>query len=269
MQLQLNDWRSDGVTVVRIEIDPEEMTRYIAPAVAILGDSAAALGALAERLPAHNARRPSRTGELTERRARSLQKLRAAMLPQFEYLDAIRAELPDDGIFVDDVTQLGHVARLHFPTYLPRTYLSPAYQGTLGWGLATALGAKVAFPERAVVSISGDGGFLFTVQELATAVLHDIRVVFVVMNDNAYGNIRRTQTEAFDQRYIASDLHNPDFVKLAESFGLEGRRAHTPAELREHLRAGFRANGPVLIEVPVGEMPSPLPFLRPPPVVRV
>jgi acetolactate synthase I/II/III large subunit len=269
LQIQLNDWRSDaGIKIVRIDIDPEEIGRFAAPAVGILGDAADALTRLAARLGTYNSARPSRLEEMRERRSRSLHKLRAEMQPQFDFLDAIRAELPDDGIFVDDVTQLGHVARLHFPTYQPRTYLSPAYQGTLGWGPATALGAKAAFPDRAVVSISGDGGFLFTVQELATAVQHDIRVVFVVVNDNAYGNVRRTQTDKYNDRFIATDLVNPDFVKLAESFGMEGRRVHSPAELGEHLRAGFRADGPVLIEVPVGVLPDPLPFLRPPPVVR-
>jgi acetolactate synthase-1/2/3 large subunit len=253
---------------VRIDIDPEEIGRFAPPAIGILGDATDALTRLAERLGPYNSARPSRIDEMNGRRARSMQKLRAALQPQFDYLDAIRAELPDDGIFVDDVTQLGHVARLHFPTYAPRTYLSPAYQGTLGWGPATALGAKAAFPNRAVVSISGDGGFLFTVQELATAVQHDLRVVFVVVNDNAYGNVRRTQVDKYNDRFIATDLVNPDFVKLAESFGMEGRRAHSPAELRAQLRAGFRASGPVLIEVPAGVLPDPLPFLRPPPVIR-
>lgn len=269
LQLQFNDWRTDaGIKIIRIDIDPEEIGRFAAPTVGILGDAADALTQLAARLGAYNTSRPSRLEEMIGRRSRSLQKLRAAMQPQFEYLDAIRAELPDDGIFVDDVTQLGHVARLHFPSYQPRTYLSPAYQGTLGWGPATALGAKVAFPDRAVVSVSGDGGFLFTVQELATAIQHDIRVVFVVVNDNAYGNVRRTQTDKYNDRFIATELVNPDFVKLAESFGMEARRAHSPTELRGHLREGFRAEGPVLIEVPVGVLPDPLPFLRPPPVVR-
>jgi acetolactate synthase-1/2/3 large subunit len=269
LQIQLNDWRTDaGIKIVRIDIDPEEIGRFTAPTVGILGDAAEALTRLAERLGTYNSVRPSRIEEMNGRRARSLQKLRSALGPQFEYLDAIRAELPDDGIFVDDVTQLGHVARLHFPTYQPRTYLSPAYQGTLGWGPATALGAKAALPDRAVVSISGDGGFLFTVQELATAVQHDIRVVFVVVNDSAYGNVRRTQIDKYNDRFIATDLVNPDFVKLAESFGMEGRRAHSPAELRGQLREGFRAGCPVLIEVPVGVLPDPLPFLRPPPVAR-
>ncbi len=120
--------------------------------------------------------------------------------------------------------------------YRPRTYLASAYQGTLGWGVATAIGAKAAQPDVPLVAISGDGGFMFNVQELASAVQHNIPVVIVLMNDGAFGNVRRFQVEAFGNRIIASDLKNPDFMKLADSFGVMGLRATTPDELRVQLR---------------------------------
>jgi acetolactate synthase-1/2/3 large subunit len=158
---------------------------------------------------------------------------------------------------VDEVTQVGFAARLAMPVYKPRTFLSPGYQDNLGWGYATALGAQHARPDVPVLSINGDGGFLFTGNELATAVRHRIPLVAIVFADGAFGNVRRIQQERFGNRLIACDLANPDFVKYAESFGAAGRRARSPADLGVALKAAFVAREPTLIEVPVGPMPSP------------
>jgi acetolactate synthase-1/2/3 large subunit len=178
-------------------------------------------------------------------------------------LDAIRAELPEDGIFVDEVTQLGFAARLAFPVYKPRTFLSPGYQDPLGWGFATALGAQDARRDVPVLAISGDGGFMFTATELATAMQHRIPLVTVVFNDGAFGNVRRIQQERFGNRLIASDLTNPDFVAYGKSFGAEAVRVRTPEELRTTLRRAFvHRDGPTLVEVPVGALPSPWEFIH-------
>ena len=155
----------------------------------------------------------------------------AKLAPQRAFLDAIRAELPEDGIFVDEVTQMGFAARLAFPVYKPRTFLSPGYQDNLGWGFATALGAQHARPDVPVVAISGDGGFMFTANELATAMRHRIPLVTVVFADGAFGNVRRIQAEQYGNRLIACDLANPDFVRFAESFGAAAERATDPAAL--------------------------------------
>jgi acetolactate synthase-1/2/3 large subunit len=189
-----------------------------------------------------------------------LQKL----APQLAFLDAIRAELPEDGIYVDEVTQVGFAARLALPVYKPRTFLSPGYQDNLGWGYATALGAQAARPDVPVLSINGDGGFLYTGNELATAMRHHIPLVAIVFVDGAFGNVRRIQEEQFGNRLIASDLANPDFAKYAESFGAAGRKARGPAELRRALREAFAAREPTLIEVPVGPLPSPWEFIHMP-----
>ena len=182
--------------------------------------------------------------------------------PQLSYLAAIRAELPEDGIFIDEVTQVGFVSRLAFPVHRPRTYVSPGYQDNLGYGFATALGAQDARRDVPVLSISGDGGFLFTANEMATAVRHRIPLVTIVFNDGAFGNVRRIQQERYGNRLIASDLANPDFVAFAESFGAAAMRAKTPDDLRQALRRAFaRRDGPTLIEVPVGAMPSPWEFI--------
>ena len=176
-------------------------------------------------------------------------------------LDAIRAELPDDGIYVEDLTQVGYVGRLAFPVYRPRTYIHSGYQGTLGFSYATALGAKVARPDVPVVSVSGDGGFMYNVQELSTAALHGIDAVAIVFADGAYGNVRRMQKEDYGNRLIAVDLLNPNFPKMAESYGIAGVRATSPDALRRELAAALKRRGPSLIEVPVGEMPDPWPTL--------
>ena len=198
---------------------------------------------------------------MRERHARMRQRL-ARLEPQLSYLAAIRAELPEDGLFIDEVTQVGFASRLAFPVYRPRTYISPGYQDNLGYGFATALGVQDARRDVPVVSISGDGGFLFTANEMATAVRHRIPLVTIVFSDGAFGNVRRIQEERYGNRLIACDLANPDFVAFAESFGAAAMRANSPEELRHALRRALaRRDGPTLIEVPVGIMPSPWEFI--------
>jgi acetolactate synthase-1/2/3 large subunit len=268
MLIEFRQWGIDkSLKIVRIDADAKEHGRLHKPTVALTGDAAPILRRLLETLPSHNTKRVSRRAEMTARQAAWNKRLREAIGPQMAYLDAIRAELPEDGILVDEVTQMGFAARLAFPVYKPRTFLSPGYQDNLGWGFATALGAQDARRDVPVVSISGDGGFMFTANEMATAVRHRIPLAAIVFNDGAFGNVRRIQQERFGNRLIASDLTNPDFVKFAESFGAAGERARNPAELRAALRRALaRRDGPTLIEVPVGSFPSPWPFIFMPPV---
>ena len=134
---------------------------------------------------------------------------------------------------------------------------SLSYFGNLGYAYPLALGAKVAQPGRTVVAISGDGGFLYNSQELATAVKYGINAIVIVFNDNAYGNVLRDQVNRFEGRIIGSKLHNPDFVKLAEAYGAMGIKTAGPQELGSALERAILADVPVLIEVPVGPMPSP------------
>jgi acetolactate synthase-1/2/3 large subunit len=252
----------DDLAVIRVDADPAEPERFLRPAAALIGDAKPILRRLIEALPTHN--RPSRRPEMQERQAKTRKRL-DKLAPQIGFLDAIRAELPEDGIFVDEVTQIGFAARLLLPVYRPRTFLSPGYQDNLGWGFATALGAQHARSDVPVLSISGDGGFLFTSNELATAIRHRIALTVVVFNDGAFGNVRRIQEEHFGNRVIASDLANPDFVRYAQSFGAQAERVRDPAGLRAALKRAFRRrDGPTLIEVPVGPMPSPWEFIHMP-----
>ncbi|HEY3912762.1 MAG TPA: thiamine pyrophosphate-dependent enzyme [Stellaceae bacterium] len=258
-------WGVDrDLKLVRIDIDPVEITRYFKPALGIVADARAGLAALHTALGRHAPSRSSRQDELDALKAATLAGLDQRLGPQCEYLRAIRAELPDDGIYVEDLTQVGYVGRMAFPVYQPRTYIHSGYQGTLGFGFATALGAKVGHPDVPVVSVSGDGGFMFNVQELSTAVRHGIDIVAIVFADGAYGNVRRMQKEDYGNKLVGVDLLNPHFPKLAESFGAAGVRTTTPDGLRRELAAALKRRGTTLIEVAVGEMPDPWKVLIPP-----
>lgn len=259
---QMNFGVDPGLKIVRIDADPEEIDRIRRPQVGIVADAATALRALIDALPKHNKKRTSRRDEIGALKAEFLAEANRRFAPQAAYIAALRAELPENGIFVDEVTQIGHVIRLFWEAYAPRSFLTPAYQGTLGWGVATALGAKAACPDRPVVCIAGDGGFMFNVQELASAVRHNLAVTFVVFNDNAFGNVRRSQKEDYGNRVIGSDLVNPDFMKLADSFGIAHERCASADSLRPALRRAIASNKPALIECPVGEMPNPFGLLR-------
>jgi acetolactate synthase-1/2/3 large subunit len=251
-------WGVDSdLKLIRIDIDPTEITRIMKPALGIVADAKPALAALHRALNRRNPKRASRKEELEALKSRSLAKLADNLGPQCEYLGAIRAELPDDGVYVEDLTQVGYVGRVAFPIYHPRTYIHSGYQGTLGSGFATALGAKVGRPDLPVVSVSGDGGFMYNVQELSTAVKHGIDIVAIVFADGAYGNVRRMQKEDYGNRLIGVDLHNPQFPQMAESFGAAGVRTTTPDGLRRELAAALKRRGTTLIEVAVGEMPDP------------
>ena len=262
LQMMRWQWRPAGLKVLRIDIDPTEMVR-LKPDHAVIGDAAEATAAITAALCDHA---PDRTAAFQAIKDKA-HTAAHAIQPQMRYLDAIRRALPRDGFFVEEVSQMGFTARFGFPVYGPRQYVTCAYQDNLGFGYNTALGVKIANPDKAVVSISGDGGFMFGVQELATAMHHRIGVIAVIVNNNAYGNVRRDQTNVFDGRILGADLTNPDFVALAQSFGMPAERAETPGQLEQAITTALANGGPALIEVPVetGSETSPWQFLHPAP----
>jgi acetolactate synthase-1/2/3 large subunit len=254
---------SNGPKLIRIDIDPAEMRRF-EPDVAIVADAAAGCRSLVDALARCVEPDAGRRAEIAAAKrvaAAAFERIQ----PQTAYLQAIRAALPRDGIVVPELSQVG------FTTYTgalaivaPRTYISEGFQGTLGFGFPTALGAKVAHPGKAVVSITGDGGFMFGLQELATAAQYGIATVTLVFNNHSYANVLRDQELQFGGRTIGSRLQNPDFVKLAESFGVASRRVTNPDELRRALEAELAAARPALIEIALepGTETSPWPFIH-------
>ncbi|AXS39685.1 thiamine pyrophosphate-dependent enzyme [Breoghania sp. L-A4] len=248
--------------LIRIDIDPSEMLR-LRPHAPIVADSAAGAGALLDallRAKPDAARRPAIAAAKEEARAAI-----ATVTPHVDYLAVIRETLPRDGIFVEELCQAGFASYFAYPVFAPRTYISAGYQGTLGFGFQTALGVKAAHPETPVISITGDGGFLFGVQELATAKQYGLNLVTVLFNNNAYGNVKRDQQVGFGGRLIGSELVNPDFMMLAASFGIEAHRVTSPEELKPVLAAALAADAPVLIEVTVdpADEVAPWPFIHP------
>jgi len=262
----LQHWGTDpDLKVVRIDIDAEELTRLGTPTAGLLGDSRVVLSELISALQPKVATRASAHPEIAQAKATLAAEIDQVQ-PQSAFLQAIRSVLPRDGIFCDEITQCGFASWYAFPVFAPRQHINCGYQGTLGYGYATALGVKVAHPQRAVVSIAGDGGFMFNVQELATAVQYGIGLKTIVFNSGNFGNVQRQQREWFGNRLIGSDLRNPDFVALAEAFGAAGYRADSPATLARLLERTLAEPGPALIEVPVGDMSTPWRHIIMPPV---
>lgn len=249
-------WPAGRARFVHINIDAADMTAPRAPDVAIAADAAHALAALEERLR-------SRTAFTHEQAARVKAWAQAQIdriEPQAAYIRAMRDALPEDGIFVNELTQVGYLSRIAFPVHAPRTYIGPGYQGTLGYGFPVALGAAVGGAGRRVLSITGDGGFGWNLQELATARRYNLPVTLVVFNDGHYGNVRAIQKREFGAE-VAVDLCNPDFQLLARAFGIPSEQVDSPAALGAAIKASL-SGGPALIEVKMGEVPSPWHLLR-------
>ena len=246
-----------GQKVVQIDIDPEELGRNWDNTYGVAGDARTVMAQIdAELSSTMTEERPSFAADAAALRAhRAATALRPE--PQESLLAAVRAAVPEDGILISGMTQMGYYARAFWPTYEPRTFITSSYSGNLGYAYPTALGAKVAQPDRPVVALCGDGGFLFNSQELATAVQHGINVVAVVFNDNAFGNVLRDQVNRFEGRVVGAELHNPDFVKLAEAYGARGVRVEGPEALESAIREAITIDAPSLIEVPVQMMPTP------------
>ena len=226
-----------GQRIIQLDVDPEEIGRNHPNTTGLLGDAKATLEALLERLRAAG---PPRASLKAEREAlRAKVATIATQEPQTSILKALRAGTPEDGIFIAGMTQVGYYSRPVWPVYRPRTYLSSSYSGNLGFEYPLALGAKVAQPDRAVVSVSGDGGFLYNAQEMSTAMSYKINAVHVVFNDNAYGNVARDLDEDWGGNFGAA-LHNPDFMKLADAFGVHGMRAKEPTQVGALVRSAVQ-----------------------------
>ncbi|HLF77663.1 MAG TPA: thiamine pyrophosphate-dependent enzyme [Dehalococcoidia bacterium] len=246
-------WRRGEQSVIQMDIDPEEIGRNYKPDVAIEADARKGLTALAEHVGRYNSARPSRREEFLALKQTIIERGRQQQ-PQYDLGMALRESMSDDTILISESTQVGYWARSFMPVYQPRTFFTPGYSANLGYGFATAIGAQIGAPDRRVVSISGDGGFMYTASDISTLVQNKVPLVAIVFNDNAFGNVKRMQEEKYGGHMIAVELHNPDLMKLADAYGLRGRRAKDASELRTELRTALSLNEPTLIEVPVPSM---------------
>ncbi|MFT7650628.1 MAG: acetolactate synthase-1/2/3 large subunit [Candidatus Poriferisodalaceae bacterium] len=262
MEFPILHWGTDDdLQIVQINVDEAELDRHELGAIGVHGDAAEVLDKLLASSAIATLEPASRADDLAERRAAFGNDI-AHMEPQLSHLDAIRRALPDNGIIVEDVTQMGFAAQFAFEFRHPRTFLSTGPAGTLGAGVAQAIGAQAAAPDRPVLALVGDGGFLFTATELATAAQYNIPVTILVHDNASYGNVKRMQQDKFGpDRTIASDLVNPDFVAFGDSSGLHTQRADSAEELEPALEAAFAHNGPSLIVSKTGEVPNPWPFM--------
>ena len=245
--------------LIQVDLDPAVIGQQRGVEVGIVGDAGAVLAELAGHLPS-----PGRSGEcwldVSEFRRRKRSWLAQRAGPILRIWDDLRAALPPETIFVDDLTLVGYWAPVVLETYRPRTLLHAGTYGTLGYALPAAIGARIACPEQPVVAICGDGGFLYTLQELATARAEQLDLIVVLFNDNAFGALKTYQDRFFGGRQIGSDLVNPDFVELADAFGLRSARVE-PDELGSAVKRALEAGGVWLIEIPFA---PPEPYSIPP-----
>jgi acetolactate synthase-1/2/3 large subunit len=263
LETPIDRWpkRPAGLKTARIDIDPAELRRLKVD-IGVVADAKTATNALLTTLA--NVTRKSRLATIADAKAAAADDVRG-LQPQMSFLDVIREELPEDGILCDEMTQVGYVSWIGFPFYTPRSLITSGFSGTLGAGFPMALGAKVAYPDRPVVSVTGDGGFLFAGVELATAVQHGINLVTVVFNNGAYGNVLRDQRRMFAGRSVGAELQNPDFQMFAKSFGVPSWRTTDAKGLKIALKEALAGNTPALIEVvtDIAKEAEPWRFLAP------
>ncbi len=233
--------------IVQVDIDPLVVGQRRPAEVGIVGDAGLVLDALVAQLGGGQKR--SSWFDVADFRRRKRAQMVERAGPVLSIVEDLRAALPDDTIFVDDLTLVGYWMPLLLDTYQPRTLIHPGTYGTLGYSLPAAIGAKLACPKQPVVAICGDGGFLFTMQELATASAQNLDLIVLVFNDNAFGAIRKYQDRMFGGRHIGAELRNPDFVKLGDAFGAKTVRVE-PKDLSATVRHAHGAGGLWLIEIP-------------------
>lgn len=247
--------------IIQIDADPDEIGRNMDVELGINADAKVALGQVVAQLRSAGVSKPSRMEQIEGHRKAFKDEVRELAPEQSSMIDTIRDRLDDDAILVSGSTTVGYWSTLGYEVRQPQTYITSGYFGTLGYAFPTALGSKVGAPDKQVVALSGDGGFMYNTQELSTAVRYGINLVTVVFNNGLYGASRWDQTHRYGERFIGTDLANPDFVKLAELFGAVGMRTN-PDGLGDALTEALAANAPVLLDVEVLNMMPPFQIVR-------
>lgn len=244
---------------VYINLDSRHTGAPRQPGIALVADARATADALAMAV-SHLPQRKSAADDMARVKDWCNAQTRRVQ-PQTDYVDALRASLPQDTVVVSELTQVGYFSNVALAMEQPRRLITPGYQGTLGYGFPTSLGAAVGNPRQRVVSLNGDGGFGWGMQELSTAARYRLNVTAVVFADGRFGNVQRIQRRTFGHEF-ATEVINPDFQMLAGAFGVPFQRLGSATELRQALEA-TPPGGPALIEVRVGEMASPWPVIHP------
>jgi acetolactate synthase-1/2/3 large subunit len=247
--------------VIQIDCDAGELGRNHRTDLGISADARLTLNSLMQSLGGHSESQ-WQEDEIARRRTGLKNKLEKAAPLQMSIIDTIHEAIGDEGIIVPDVTNLGYWCDIAYPVSNIFSYVDSSYFATLGFAFPTALGAKISNPDRPVAAICGDGGFPYASAELATAVQERINVIVLLFTDNAYGTVTGIQRRQFGGRYIGNRLYNPDYVKFAEAFGAVGMRAKNPGELGEKLSLALKADGPVIIEIPVPPLETPWDTLK-------
>ena len=235
--------------LIHMDIDPQSIGNWYETTVSLIGDARTILSQLSASIAEQSSQ--MEMGFSNEiRRYKTEIKLykRQSMPKETAIMETIRTVTERDAIFVGDVSICNHRGSNYcLETYVERSYLTPAWGG-LGFGLPAAMGAKAATPHRQVVCISGDGGFQFNIQELGTCLQYGLNPVVILFNDNAWGLLRQYQ-KAKGDRYIASNLLNPDFVKVAEAYGAYGISVSNLEELGPALEKALNNNTMTIVEV--------------------
>lgn len=226
--------------VIHIDLDPRVIGRTLKTDVALVGDAASTIEILARRLEQKSSNWPGREQAANE----EVDDPRAVAI-----LSTLRKTLSRDAVLFNDMTLVCYQARRFFDVYAPRTFHSPITYGSLGFSVPAAIGAKMADRDREVVALCGDGGFMFTAQEVLTARQEKLGLPIVLFNDNCYSAIKRAQDREGEGRNVAVDLVNPDFQLLAESFGVGGVRVVDAEGLDVAVREAFGRDVPTIVEV--------------------
>jgi acetolactate synthase-1/2/3 large subunit len=239
---------AEGTKKIQVEIDQSEIGKFHNDALPVIGDAKVSISKIIDGIKKMGGTNLDSPAEDIKNIRAILDSGEEGLHPQHEILNSLRNGMPRDTISVWDMTQLGYYSRAAFKTYNTSTYFDSGYSGNLGWAFPTALGAKVAKPHTPVVSVSGDGGFMYNVQELSTAVKYGINIVAVIFNDGFYGNVRRDLELDWGGDYETSFV-NPDFAKMAETYGAKGITVNDPTKVNEAIEEGIASNMPTLIDV--------------------
>ena len=255
---------SDVQKLINLNVDETEFGKTFPVTVGIAADAKVGLRLLADALRGLSRHGSWDAATLAAIKAAAWERMRASAPRQLAIVEGIRHAVPEDGFVISGISNVGAWSRLALTVLRPRTYVTASYMGTLGYAFPTALGVKVGNPDKAVVALCGDGGFMYGVGELATAVQYGINVVAVVFNNHAFGSTNRDQHLRFGGRVVGTELHNPDFVKLAESFGARGTKVAEPEDAPAAIKEAIAGDRPTVVEVEMpGDLDPPY-YLRPP-----